>query len=97
MKDFWKEKIGIDLFALNIYDGSGLSPANRITTMAMAQVLQFIRMEPWFGSFYNSLPVYNGMKMKSGSISDVIAYTGYQMTSSGTPVVFSIIVNNYNH
>jgi D-alanyl-D-alanine carboxypeptidase/D-alanyl-D-alanine-endopeptidase (penicillin-binding protein 4) len=36
------------------------------------------------------------MKMKSGSINDVLAYAGYQTTSSGTPLVFSIIINNYN-
>jgi D-alanyl-D-alanine carboxypeptidase/D-alanyl-D-alanine-endopeptidase (penicillin-binding protein 4) len=35
------------------------------------------------------------MKMKSGSISDVIAYTGYQTNSDGTPLVFSFIINNY--
>lgn len=96
VKEFWNKKIGINPSAMNIYDGSGLSPANRITTMAMTQILQSIKKEPWFESFYNSLPVYNNMKMKSGSISDVIAYTGYQTTSSGIPVVFSIIINNYN-
>jgi D-alanyl-D-alanine carboxypeptidase/D-alanyl-D-alanine-endopeptidase (penicillin-binding protein 4) len=35
------------------------------------------------------------MKMKSGSISDVIAYTGYQISSNGTPLVFSFMINNY--
>lgn len=96
IKDFWSKKLGIDPNAMNISDGSGLSPANRITTLAMAQILQSLKKEPWFESFYESLPVYNNMKMKSGSISDVIAYTGYQTSSSGTPLVFSFIVNNYN-
>ncbi|MGB4400109.1 MAG: D-alanyl-D-alanine carboxypeptidase, partial [Daejeonella sp.] len=81
---------------MNIYDGSGLSPANRITTMAMAQILQSVKREPWFSSFYESLPVYNNMRMKSGSISDVIAYTGYQTSSGGAPLVFSIMMNNYS-
>jgi D-alanyl-D-alanine carboxypeptidase/D-alanyl-D-alanine-endopeptidase (penicillin-binding protein 4) len=81
---------------MNIYDGSGLSPANRITTLAMAQVLHSIKKESWFAGFYESLPVYNDMKMKSGSISDVIAYTGYQISSNGTPLVFSFMINNYN-
>jgi D-alanyl-D-alanine carboxypeptidase/D-alanyl-D-alanine-endopeptidase (penicillin-binding protein 4) len=96
MKDFWKAKIGIDTDAMNVYDGSGLSPSNRITTQAMAQILQSVKNEPWFDSFYESLPLYNNMKMKSGSISDVIAYTGYQTSSSGVPLVFSFIVNNYS-
>ena len=96
IKDFWSQKLRIDKNALNIYDGSGLSPANRITTMSMAQILQSVKKEVWFSSFYESLPEYNNMKMKSGSISDVIAYAGYQTSSDGTPLVFSIILNNYN-
>ncbi len=81
---------------MNIYDGSGLSPANRITTMSMAQILRSVKTEPWFSSYYESLPVYNNMRMKSGSISDVIAYAGYQTSSSGVPLVFSIMMNNYS-
>ena len=96
IKNFWSKKLGIDPNTMNISDGSGLSPANRITTLTMAQILQSLKKEPWFDSFYESLPVYNNMKMKSGSISDVIAYTGYQTSSSGTPLVFSFIINNYN-
>jgi len=95
LKDFWVKKEGIDPDAMNIYDGSGLSPSNRITTLVMAQVLQSIKKESWYPGFYESLPVYNEMKMKSGSISDVIAYTGYQISSNGTPLVFSFIINNY--
>jgi D-alanyl-D-alanine carboxypeptidase/D-alanyl-D-alanine-endopeptidase (penicillin-binding protein 4) len=95
LKDFWEKKEGIDPDAMNIYDGSGLSPSDRITTLAMARVLLSIKKESWFAGFYESLPVYNDMKMKSGSISDVIAYTGYQISSNGTPLVFSFIINNY--
>jgi D-alanyl-D-alanine carboxypeptidase/D-alanyl-D-alanine-endopeptidase (penicillin-binding protein 4) len=96
LKKLWLEKAGIDGNALNIYDGSGLSPSNRVTSMAMAQILQSVKKESWFPGFYESLPVYNNMKMKSGSISDVIAYTGYQTSSDGTPLVFSFIINNYS-
>ncbi len=96
VKEFWRKKLGINPAAMNIYDGSGLSPANRITTMAMAQILQSLMKENWFDSYYDSFPLYNNMKMKSGSISDVIAYTGYSTSTSGTPVVFSFIINNYN-
>lgn len=96
VKDFWNKKLGIDPDAMNMYDGSGLSPATRVTSLAMAQILQSLKKEAWFSSYYESLPVYNNMKMKSGSISDVIAYAGYQTSSSGTPLVFSFIINNYN-
>lgn len=96
MKDFWKEKLGIDPHSMNIGDGSGLSPANRITTLTMAKILQSAQKESWYAPFYESLPVYNDMKMKSGSIADVLAYAGYHKHRSGKNLVFSFIINNYN-
>ena len=80
---------------MNIFDGSGLSPQDRITTLTMARILQSTKKEKWFSDFYESLPVYNDMKMKSGSINSVQAYAGFQ-TSNGRELCFSIMVNNYN-
>jgi D-alanyl-D-alanine carboxypeptidase/D-alanyl-D-alanine-endopeptidase (penicillin-binding protein 4) len=94
LKDFWKAK-GIDPNSINVFDGSGLSPGNRITTSAMAKILQSATANSWYTDFYNSLPVYNDMHMKSGSINSCQAYTGYQ-THNGRQLCFSIIVNNYN-
>jgi D-alanyl-D-alanine carboxypeptidase/D-alanyl-D-alanine-endopeptidase (penicillin-binding protein 4) len=34
--------------------------------------------------------------MKSGSIRNVLAYTGYHKSSTGKSYVFSFITNNYN-
>jgi D-alanyl-D-alanine carboxypeptidase/D-alanyl-D-alanine-endopeptidase (penicillin-binding protein 4) len=93
MKAFWELK-GIDKRSMNIFDGSGLSPEDRITTSTMARVLQSARKEAWFNDFYESLPVYNDMKMKSGSINSVQAYAGFQ-THGGRQLCFSIMVNNY--
>lgn len=96
MKSYWSKRLSIDEDEMNLYDGSGLSPANRITTSAMSEILCSIQNEPWFQDFYKSLPEYNNMKMKSGSISDVIGYTGYHKNSAGTTFVFSYLINNYN-
>lgn len=96
VQNFWKDKLGIDPNEINTSDGSGLSPGNRITTSAMARILQAVKKEPWFNSYYESLPVYNAMKMKSGTIGGALGYTGYQTTSSGVPVTFSFLINNYN-
>ncbi|MEB0249351.1 MULTISPECIES: D-alanyl-D-alanine carboxypeptidase/D-alanyl-D-alanine-endopeptidase [unclassified Mucilaginibacter] len=93
MKDFWQLK-GIDKRSMNIFDGSGLSPEDRITTSTMARILQSARAAAWFNDFYESLPVYNDMKMKSGSINSVQAYAGFQ-THDGRQLCFSIMVNNY--
>ncbi len=80
---------------MSITDGSGLSPGDRVTTLTMATVLQSAKKESWFADFYESLPNYNDMKMKSGIILDVQTYAGYQ-TYNGRELCFSIMVNNYN-
>ena len=95
VKDFWKQK-GIDDEELNIMDGSGLSPQNRVTTHAQVEILKYARTKDWFPYFYQALPIYNGMKMKSGSIRDVKGYCGYQKASDGNEYIFSFLVNNYN-
>jgi D-alanyl-D-alanine carboxypeptidase/D-alanyl-D-alanine-endopeptidase (penicillin-binding protein 4) len=93
-QDFWKAR-GIDPHSLNVVDGSGLSPGDRVTTMTMATVLKSAKGTDWYPDFYESLPVYNNMKMKSGSILNVLTYAGYQ-THNGRELCFSIMVNNFN-
>jgi D-alanyl-D-alanine carboxypeptidase/D-alanyl-D-alanine-endopeptidase (penicillin-binding protein 4) len=95
IKDFWKQK-GIDPLELNLYDGSGLSPLNRVTTHAQVEILKYAKKQSWFRYFYNALPEFNGMKMKSGTISDVKGFCGYQQSKDGKEYIFSFIVNNYN-
>ena len=95
IKGFWKTK-GIDTAELNIQDGSGLSPSNRITTRAEVRILQYAKKQSWFNGFYNSLPQYNGMKMKSGTIKDAKGFAGYHTSKKGVEYIFSFLVNNYN-
>jgi len=94
VQNFWKAR-GIDPHSLNIFDGSGLSPGDRVTTLTMATILQSAKKESWFADFYDSLPVYNDMKMKSGSILNVLTYAGYQ-NYYGRELCFSVMVNNFN-
>lgn len=96
VKDYWTNKLDININAMNITDGSGLSPATRITTESIAKILASAKNEPWFNTLYQSLPINNNMKMKSGSIHDVLAYAGYQPNVNGTFLAFSFIINNYN-
>ena len=92
---FWSSR-GIDKSALNIIDGSGLSPANRTTTNALVTIMQYARDKAWYESFYNALPLMNGIKMKSGYISGVRSYTGYVKSKSGAEYTFAFIVNNFD-
>jgi serine-type D-Ala-D-Ala carboxypeptidase/endopeptidase (penicillin-binding protein 4) len=95
VKKFWKDK-GLDDEELNIYDGSGLSPLNRVTTHAQVEILKYAKTKDWFQYFYNSLPDYNGMRMKSGTISDVKGFCGYHKAKDGKEYIFSFLVNNYS-
>ena len=95
LRDFWSA-LGIEKSAIQITDGSGLSPQNRVTTGSEVKVLQYAKTRPWFQSFYNAFPEYNGMKMKSGSIGGARAYTGFHTAKDGKEYLFSIIVNNYD-
>lgn len=93
--DFWAGK-GIDKNALNMIDGSGLSPGNRITSMAMASILFQAQKEEWFADYVKSFPENNGMTLKSGSINDVSAYAGYYTNKNGDKYIAVININNYN-
>lgn len=93
--NFWAEK-GIDKNALNIIDGSGLSPANRVTTVAMANILFRAQKESWFADYYSAFPEYNGMKIKSGTINNVSAFAGYHTNTSGNKYIIVININNYS-
>jgi D-alanyl-D-alanine carboxypeptidase/D-alanyl-D-alanine-endopeptidase (penicillin-binding protein 4) len=95
VRNFWQQQ-GIDKAAIHIMDGSGLSPQNRVTTRSLVQVLQYAKTRPWYSSFYNCLPEYNGMKMKSGSVGGARAFAGYHTGKDGKEYVYAIIVNNYD-
>jgi len=95
VRTFWKQK-GIPDAELNIVDGSGLSPLNRVTTHAQVSVLLYAREQPWFDGFYASLPVYNGMKLKSGTIHGAKGFCGYHKAKDGKEYIVSFLVNNYN-
>ena len=96
IQNFWLKKLNIYINALAILDGCGLSPETRITSNSMASILRSVVKEPGYNALYESLPLNNGMKMKSGSIRNVLAYAGYHKSASGTPLVFTFITNNYN-
>lgn len=95
VRKFWQER-GIDKSAIKVIDGSGLSPQNRITTDVLVDVLQYAKDKSWFSSFYNALPVYNNMKLKSGTIGGTKSFAGYHTSKAGVDYTVAIIVNNFD-
>ena len=95
VKKFWKEQ-GIESSALNMIDGSGLSPQNRVTADALVKVLQYARSRPWFHYYEDALPVFNQMKLKSGTIGGAKSFAGYHTAKDGTAYTVAIIINNFD-
>jgi serine-type D-Ala-D-Ala carboxypeptidase/endopeptidase (penicillin-binding protein 4) len=95
IKNFWRDK-GVKSASLNIYDGSGLSPANRVTTKALVTILAYAAKQPWYASYLDGFPNYNNMKLKSGTIGDVKGFSGYHTAKDGSKYIISFLVNNYN-
>ncbi|WP_081918293.1 D-alanyl-D-alanine carboxypeptidase/D-alanyl-D-alanine-endopeptidase [Sphingobacterium sp. ML3W] len=96
IQKYWENKLQISSSELNNQDGSGLSPQNRVTTAAMAKIMQYAQSQSWFPEFYKSLPEYNNMKMKSGTINGALGYTGIHQNSSGEKFTFALLINNYS-
>ncbi len=95
IQQYWEKK-GIPKAALNIQDGSGLSPITRVTPKALAQVLLYASKQPWYSSYLKAFPTYNGMALKSGTINYVKGFAGYHTAVNGVPYIVVFLVNNYN-
>ena len=91
-------------------DGSGLSRHDLVTPRALVAVLRYAQKQPWFDTYYASLPIAgvdgtleDRMKntaatgrihAKSGSLEHVRTRSGYAETASGRRLIFSFLGNN---
>jgi D-alanyl-D-alanine carboxypeptidase/D-alanyl-D-alanine-endopeptidase (penicillin-binding protein 4) len=58
-------------------------------------LLSAYKKQAWSQVFFESLPIINGMTMKSGYIGGTRSYAGYITLHDSTNVSFAFIVNNY--
>ena len=91
-------------------DGSGLSRHDLVTPRAIVTLLKYAQGQPWFASYYASLPVagvdgslQDRMKTspatgrihaKTGSVEHVRTLSGFAETPSGRRLIFSFLSNN---
>jgi D-alanyl-D-alanine carboxypeptidase/D-alanyl-D-alanine-endopeptidase (penicillin-binding protein 4) len=91
-------------------DGSGLSRHDLVTARALVAMLSYAQRQPWFGAYYDSLPVggvdgtledrmrntaaAGRIHAKSGSLEHVRTRSGYAETASGRRLIFSFLGNN---
>jgi D-alanyl-D-alanine carboxypeptidase/D-alanyl-D-alanine-endopeptidase (penicillin-binding protein 4) len=92
-----------------LYDGSGLSPDDRIAPRALTQLLAYAARQPWGPAWRETLPVAgvdgtlasrfrnSALKgrlwAKTGTSNEVNALSGYLTAASGKTLAFSILVN----
>ena len=102
------QDLGLKMDQINLADGSGLSTRNWVTPEWMVSYLEAIRKSPSFDAFLASLPKpgegtlsiihfpgSDRVRMKSGSLSGTLCYSGYILDANGKPAVtFSILTNN---
>lgn len=95
LQKFWQQRLKLNSSELDVVDGSGLSPQNNVTTQAMNNIMQYAVKRPWADAFVKSLPIYNDMTMKSGTINGTLGYTGYHKAKNGKEYTFTLLVYNY--
>ena len=94
-----------------MYDGSGMSPDDRIAPRAYAQLLSYASRQPCGAGWRESLPVAgvdgtlaNRFKnsplkgrlwAKTGTLNETAALSGYLTAASGKTLAFSIMVNGH--
>jgi len=108
--DFWKNK-GLDSDALFMYDGSGLSPQDKVSAGFLIDLLVYMyKQSPNRDAFYNSLPVAG----KTGTVAAFLRNTSLEgkaylksgsisnvqsfsgyIESKGKKYAVSLIINNF--
>jgi len=94
-----------------LYDGSGMSPNDRIAPRAYAQLLSYASRQPWGAAWRDTLPIAgvdgtlaNRFKAsplkgrlwaKTGTLNETNTLSGYLTAASGKTLAFSILVNGH--
>lgn len=103
--------MNIDTTKVEMTDGSGMSPATLITGEDLTDLLVKLQQRSDFPVYKRSLslagidgslqhrfkgtPLYRKILGKTGYVSGIRTLSGYLTASSGRPLVFSILTNNY--
>ncbi len=106
-------EIGIPGNSLAIYDGSGLSRLNLVTPQQTVALLDAMSRRADFPHFYRSLPLAgsegtlvtrmrstdaeNNIRAKTGTLTHMVALSGYVQGKTGKLLAFSIMSNNCLH
>ncbi len=99
---------GVDDGEFFLYDGSGMSPDDRVAPRAFTTLLDYASRQPWGKEWRETLPIggvdgtledrfRDSLKgrvwAKTGTLDEVNALSGYVETKSGQMLAFSILVD----
>jgi D-alanyl-D-alanine carboxypeptidase/D-alanyl-D-alanine-endopeptidase (penicillin-binding protein 4) len=110
VRQFLKDA-GVDDNDFFLYDGSGMSPDDRIAPRAFTQLLVYAAKQPWGSAWCGTLPIAGvdgtlvnrfrntplkgRMQAKTGTLNEVNTLAGYLTAASGKTLVFSVLVNGH--
>lgn len=109
-REFLTKRVGLDASSFRFDDGGGLSPENLVSARSTVELLRYARSTPggrelWEGSLARPgeegtlrkrlLPLRGRLFAKTGTIDGVAGLAGWVYRGDGTPVYFSIFVNNH--
>jgi D-alanyl-D-alanine carboxypeptidase/D-alanyl-D-alanine-endopeptidase (penicillin-binding protein 4) len=110
LENYFSDK-GIDVNGVRLYDGSGVSRFNMLSSSFLCDVLLYAYKQNYKDVFLKSLPragqsgtlrsfargtcLENNLIAKTGSMKAVRAYSGY-IRIRGKQKAFTCIVNNYS-
>lgn len=96
-------QLGVNASTYAVADGSGLSRQNLVSPLALTQTLNGILKSPHASTFQASLPKdsigqnpASTLWSKSGGMRGVSTLTGYLQHPQSSPVLFSLMFNQYN-
>ena len=103
--------IGVDDKDFFLYDGSGMSPDDRVAPRAFTRLLTYAAGQPWGAEWRQTLPVAGvdgtlqnrfknsplkgRMWAKTGTLNETNALSGYLTANSDKTLAFSIMVNGH--
>ncbi len=106
MTKFLTRVVGVSPLDLRVFDGSGMSRHNLVTTRALCRLLSWHANQPDFPAWrsYLAVPGVGTLRNrlasrrfagKTGSLDMVAALSGYITTQDSKDLVVSVILNNY--
>ncbi|WP_194285357.1 D-alanyl-D-alanine carboxypeptidase/D-alanyl-D-alanine endopeptidase [Gluconobacter aidae] len=102
--------LGLPAAGFSLYDGSGMSPYNRVTPQTVIQLLRLAERQPWGADWRDDLPlatrdgtlahrfigtpVADHLHAKTGTLAATHSLSGYLQTTRGQTLLIAIFAND---